>query len=303
MGVVKKMEGELMDSILKENEMGKLYLCATPIGNLEDITLRVLKVLKEVDLIAAEDTRNTRKLLNHYGINTPLVSYHEHNKKEMGEKLVDFLKQGKSVALVSDAGTPGISDPGAGLVNEVIKDGIPVDILPGPSACISALAVSGLSTRRFVFEGFLPRHKKDREAFLEGIKRDERTIVIYEAPHRLLDCLRSIFKVMGDRDVAVVRELTKLFQEVFRGKISEAIEKFERERPRGEFTLVISGAEDGREEGLKDWEGLAVEEHLLLYMKAGKSKKEAIKLVARDRGIAKREVYDVSVELPCSEKD
>lgn len=278
-------------------EKGILYLCATPIGNLEDITLRALRVLKEVDLIAAEDTRNTIKLLNYYDIKTPLTSYHEHNKIEKGEKLIELLKSGKNIAVVSDAGTPGISDPGTDLVKKAISNNIKADIIPGPAACISALTISGLSTDKFVFEGFLPRSKKEKEVLLKKLKEETRTIILYEAPHRLVTSLRTILKILGNREIAVVRELTKMYQEVFRGNVKEAIEKFNTEKPRGEFTLVIVGYEEVENSDIHKWEGLSVEEHILMYMKSGKSKKEAVKLTAKDRDIPKNEVYKSSITI------
>ncbi|HHU69767.1 MAG TPA: 16S rRNA (cytidine(1402)-2'-O)-methyltransferase [Thermoanaerobacterales bacterium] len=278
-------------------DKGILYLCATPIGNLEDITLRALRVLKEVDLIAAEDTRNTIKLLNYYDIKTPITSYHEHNKIEKGDKLIELLKSGKDIAVVSDAGTPGISDPGTDLVKKAVSENINVDIIPGASACISALTVSGLSTDRFVFEGFLPKNKKEKEVLLEKLRRETRTIILYEAPHRLAASLRTILKILGNREIAVVRELTKMYQEVFRGNMKEAIEKFNTDKPRGEFTLVIAGNEEVENNDANKWEGLSVEEHILMYMKSGKSKKEAVKLTARDRGIPKNKVYKSSITI------
>lgn len=293
-----ELDSKITNSKIEKGEKrGILYLCATPIGNLEDITLRAKRMMSEVDLIAAEDTRKTIKLLNHFNINTQLTSYHEHNKREKGERLIKLLKEGKNILLVSDAGTPGISDPGTDLVKSAIKENIYIDIIPGATACISALAISGLSTERFTFEGFLPRDKKGKKAFLENIKNVDRTIVIYEAPHRLFKTLEMMLDILGNRKIAVARELTKLYQEIFRGDIVGAINKFKEDRPRGEFTLVIEGY-DGKKEKVEDkWEGISVKEHILMYMKSGKSKRDAVKLVAIDRNLPRNQVYKSSIEI------
>lgn len=272
---------------------GKLYLCATPIGNLEDITLRVLTTLKEVDLIAAEDTRHSIKLLNHFQIKTPMTSYHEYNKVEKARMLVEKMKEGLNVALVTDAGTPGISDPGEELVRQCHAAGIAVTSLPGPAACITALTVSGLGTRRFCFEAFLPADKKERFRILEELKRETRTIIIYEAPHHLVKTLKELKEALGDRKISICRELTKRYEEVFPTTISEALERFLPEEPKGEFVLVLEGrtAEEMRREEQQEWESIPIEEHMEHYMAAGMDKKQAMKEVARDRGISKRDVY------------
>lgn len=272
---------------------GKLYLCATPIGNLEDITLRVLTTLKEVDLIAAEDTRHSIKLLNHFQIKTPMTSYHEYNKVEKARMLVEKMKEGLNVALVTDAGTPGISDPGEELVRQCHAAGIAVTSLPGPAACITALTVSGLGTRRFCFEAFLPADKKERFRILEELKRETRTIIIYEAPHHLVKTLKELKEALGDRKISICRELTKRYEEVFPTTISEALERFLPEEPKGEFVFVLEGrtAEEMRREEQQEWESIPIEEHMERYMASGMDKKQAMKEVARDRGISKRDVY------------
>lgn len=272
---------------------GKLYLCATPIGNLEDITLRVLRVLREADLIAAEDTRNSIRLLNHFGIKTPLTSYHEYNKIEKAYELAEKMRAGKNVALITDAGTPGISDPGEDLVRICYEQGIEVTALPGAAACVTALALSGLPTRRFSFEAFLPKDKKERTAVLEEMKNDTRTMIVYEAPHHLTATLRELKQALGDREITVCRELTKKFETVFRTTLSGAAARYETEQPRGEFAIVIAGksrAELVREQQ-QAWESLSLEEHMERYVSRGVPRKEAMKLVAKDRGVGKREIY------------
>lgn len=272
---------------------GKLYLCATPIGNLEDITLRVLTTLKDVDLIAAEDTRHSIKLLNHFQIKTPMTSYHEYNKVEKARMLVEKMKEGLNVALVTDAGTPGISDPGEELVRQCHAAGIAVTSLPGPAACITALTVSGLGTRRFCFEAFLPADKKERFRILEELKRETRTIIIYEAPHHLVKTLKELKEALGDRKISICRELTKRYEEVFPTTISGALERFLLEEPKGEFVFVLEGrtAEEMKQEEQQEWENIPIEEHMERYMAAGMDKKQAMKELARDRGISKRDVY------------
>lgn len=272
---------------------GKLYLCATPIGNLEDITLRVLTTLKDVDLIAAEDTRHSIKLLNHFQIKTPMTSYHEYNKVEKARMLVEKMKEGLNVALVTDAGTPGISDPGEELVRQCHAAEIAVTSLPGPAACITALTVSGLGTRRFCFEAFLPADKKERFRILEELKRETRTIIIYEAPHHLVKTLKELKEALGDRKISICRELTKRYEEVFPTTISGALERFLLEEPKGEFVFVLEGrtAEEMKREEQQEWENIPIEEHMERYMAAGMDKKQAMKEVARDRGISKRDVY------------
>ncbi len=272
---------------------GQLYLCATPIGNLEDITLRVLRILKEADLIAAEDTRNTIKLLNHFEIKTPMTSYHEHNKVEKARDLVEQMEAGKTVALVTDAGTPAISDPGEELVRQCYEAGIPLTSLPGPAACITALTVSGLSARRFCFEAFLPSDKRERKEILKELKSETRTIIIYEAPHRLVRTLRELSEVLGDRRISLCKELTKAFEQVFQTTILAAVSRFDEEAPRGEQVLVIEGKsrKELKAEAEEGWAGLSLEEHMEYYLAQGMEKKEAMRMVARDRGISKREVY------------
>ncbi len=272
---------------------GKLYLCATPIGNLEDITLRVLRTLEEVDLIAAEDTRNSIKLLNHFEIKTPMTSYHEYNKIEKAYQLVDKMKSGLNVALITDAGTPGISDPGEDLVRICYESGIEVTSLPGAAACITALTLSGLPTRRFAFEAFLPREKKERQTILASLEKETRTIILYEAPHHLKKTLEELFAVLGDRPLTLCRELTKRYETAFQTTLSGAISYYQENEPKGEFVLVIQGKsqEELLQEEQATWETLSLEEHMAHYEKQNISRKDAMKLVAKDRGISKREVY------------
>ena len=272
---------------------GTLYICATPIGNLEDITLRVLRTLKEVDLIAAEDTRNTVRLLNHFDIHTPLTSYHEYNKIEKAWLLVSKMQEGTNVALVTDAGTPAISDPGEDLVRICWEQGIAVTSLPGAAACITALTLSGLSTRRFAFEAFLPREKKERAAVLSELPDETRTLIIYEAPHHLVGTLRELVNTLGDRRVTICRELTKKFETVFRTTLTEALVYYEANEPRGEFVLVIEGKSRAelQEEARKSWDALSIEEHMDRYLAQGMDRKEAMKQVAKDRGVSKRDIY------------
>ena len=272
---------------------GMLYLCATPIGNLEDITYRVLRILKEADLIAAEDTRNSIKLLNHFEIKTPMTSYHEYNKYEKGRYLIEQMQEGKNIALITDAGTPGISDPGEELVAMCYEAGIPVTSLPGPAACITALTISGLPTRRFAFEAFLPSDKKERAVILEELKRETRTIILYEAPHRLVKTLEELSENLGDRKIALCRELTKKHETVFRGSLLEAVSWYKDNPPKGECVMVLEGRsrEEMEQEARQQWENMPLEAHMEHYMSQGIDKKEAMKLVAKDRGISKRDVY------------
>lgn len=273
---------------------GILFLCATPIGNLEDMTFRVIRTLKEVDLIAAEDTRNSIKLLNHFDIRTPMTSYHEYNKLEKGKKLVDKLLEGQNIALITDAGTPGISDPGEELVKMCYEDGIKVTSLPGAAACITALTLSGLSTRRFVFEAFLPTDKKERAWVLEELEREFRTIILYEAPHRLLKTLKLLLERLGNRRVTVCRELTKRYETAFATTLETAIYYYEQNEPKGECVLIVEGKnrEEAVREEQKQWEEMSIEKHMNFYVSQGVDKKEAMKKVARDRGIPKREIYN-----------
>ena len=272
---------------------GKLYLCATPIGNLEDMTYRVIRTLREVDLIAAEDTRNSIKLLNHFEIKTPMTSYHEYNKIEKGRKLVEKLQEGVNIALITDAGTPGISDPGEELVKMCYEAGIEVTSLPGAAACITALTLSGLSTRRFCFEAFLPTDKKEKQAVLKELVDETRTIIMYEAPHRLVKTLEELLETLGDRRVTVCRELTKKHETAFATTFAKALAYYEENEPKGECVLVIEGRsrEELRQEEVSKWEEMSIEEHMEYYLSQGIDKKEAMKLVAKDRGISKRDVY------------
>lgn len=282
---------------------GKLYLCATPIGNLEDITLRVLRTLQEVDLIAAEDTRNSIRLLNHFNIKTPMTSYHEYNKIEKAYQLVEKMRQGQNVALITDAGTPGISDPGEDFVRICQESGISVTSLPGPAACITALTISGLPTRRFAFEAFLPRDKKERAAILDFLRQETRTIILYEAPHHLVKTLEELYETLGNRAITLCRELTKKYETVFSTSISGAISYYREQEPRGEFVLVIQGKSQQQilREQQQSWETIPLEEHMQQYERQGISRKEAMKLVAKDRGISKRDVYGMLLEQKESE--
>ena len=280
---------------------GKLYLCATPIGNLEDITFRVLRTLKEVDLIAAEDTRHSIKLLNHFGIKTPMTSYHEYNKVDKARYLVEQLKDGVNIALITDAGTPGISDPGEELVRQCYEAGLEVTSLPGPAACITALTMSGLSTRRFCFEAFLPSEKgdkKERARILEELKRETRTIIVYEAPHHLVKTLKDLYQALGNRRITVCRELTKKHETAFRTTFEQALSAYEAEEPRGECVIVIEGisVRELEEEKIRSWEEMSLEDHLEYYMKGGMDKKEAMKAVAKDRGVSRREIYQQTLK-------
>lgn len=273
---------------------GTLYLCATPIGNLEDMTFRVIRILKEVDLIAAEDTRNSIKLLNHFEIRTPMTSYHEYNKIEKGRKLVEKLQEGKDVALITDAGTPGISDPGEELVRMCKEAGIAVTSLPGACACITALTMSGMSTRRFAFEAFLPQDKKERRRILDEVCTETRTMIFYEAPHRLVRTLRELKNTLGShRRITVCRELTKKYETVYSDSLGGAVRYYEEVPPKGECVLVLEGKsqEEVEEEQKKGWMPLSVEEHLQIYLNQGMDKKEAMKRTAKDRGVSKRDIY------------
>ena len=272
---------------------GTLYLCATPIGNLEDITFRALRTLKEVDLIAAEDTRNSIKLLNHFEIKTPMTSYHEFNKIDKAYQLVEKLKEGKNIALITDAGTPGISDPGEDIVRICYEQGVPVTSLPGAAACITALTMSGRPTRRFAFEAFLPKDKKERAAVLEELKDETRTIILYEAPHHLIRTVTELMNALGDRKLTLCRELTKKHEEKLQTTFSGVLDLYKEQEPRGEYVMVICGR--SREELVKEqqqsWEAMSIEEHMAHYESQGISHKEAMKLVAKDRGVSKRDIY------------
>lgn len=283
---------------------GMLYICATPIGNLEDITLRTLRILREVDLIAAEDTRNSIKLLNHFEIKTPMTSYHEFNKYDKAEQLVEKMLNGINVALITDAGTPAISDPGEELVRQCLDAGVEVTSLPGPSAMVTALTISGQKTRRFCFEAFLPYDKKERAAILEELKRETRTIIIYEAPHKLKKTLKDLYETLGDRSISLCRELTKKYEENYRTTLAGAIAFYEEAEPRGEFVLVIEGADRDvlRAEDMQDLLALSIPEHVEMYMNQGMDKKEAMKAAAKDRGVGKRDIYQALLEddVSCS---
>ncbi len=276
------------------NDKGTLYLVATPIGNLEDITLRAIRILKEVDLIAAEDTRQTLKLLNHFDIKKPLVSYYEHNKIEKGNYLIEQLLEGKNIALVSDAGTPGISDPGEDLVRLAAANDIGITSAPGPVAAITGLVLSGLPTGRFVFEGFLPMNKRARKERILSLKSETRTIIFYEAPHKLLYTLKDLYELLGDRSLVLARELTKKFEQVIRCTVKEAIEMYGNSSPRGEYVVILEGIREADfiEEEREKWTHIGIKEHVELYISKGMDKKEAIKKAAEDRGLSKREVYN-----------
>lgn len=275
---------------------GIIYLVATPIGNLKDITMRALEILKSVDIVAAEDTRNTIHLLNYYGIKASMTSYHEYNKIEKAQALVEQALAGKNIALVTDAGMPAVSDPGEDLVRIAYENGVKVSVIPGASASVSALALSGLPTRRFAFEAFLPVDKKEREMVLEQMKRETRTMILYEAPHRLVKTLRLLMQVLGEeRKISIVRELTKLHEEVLQFRLGEAVKAYEEDglQPRGEYVLVIEGISNAEyiKEEQREWESLSIAEHVTFYEKKGMDHKEAMRMAARDRGVSKREIY------------
>lgn len=273
---------------------GMLYLCATPIGNLQDMTPRVIDTLKQVDMIAAEDTRNSRKLLAAFDIHTPMTSYHEYNKVEKAEQLILRMQEGKDVALITDAGTPAISDPGEVLVRMCQEAGIAVTSLPGPAACITALTLSGLSTRRFCFEGFLPADKKERKEVLKELQEETRTMILYEAPHRLVKTLTELLAALGNRKITLCRELTKKFETVLPTTLEAALQKYEEEEPRGEYVLVLAGKsrEEKKQEAIAVWENMELKEHMALYEEQGMDSKTAMKQVAKDRGVGKREIYE-----------
>ena len=275
---------------------GIIYLVATPIGNLKDITMRALEILKSVDIVAAEDTRNTIHLLNYYGIKASMTSYHEYNKIEKAQVLVEQALAGKNIALVTDAGMPAVSDPGEDLVRIAYENGVKVSVIPGASASVSALALSGLPTRRFAFEAFLPVDKKEREMVLEQMKRETRTMILYEAPHRLVKTLRLLMQVLGEeRKISIVRELTKLHEEVLPFRLGEAVKAYKEDglQPRGEYVLVIEGISNAEyiKEEQREWESLSIAEHVTFYEKKGMDHKEAMRMAARDRGVSKREIY------------
>lgn len=277
---------------------GVLYLCATPIGNLEDMTYRAVRILSEVDLIAAEDTRNSVKLLNHFDIHTPMTSYHHNNRYDKAEYLISVLNEGKSIALISDAGMPGISDPGEELVKKCIENGITVSPIPGATAGLSALICSGFSTREFCFEGFLPSEKKEQRELLESLKNETRTMIFYEAPHRLVKTLTLFSEYFGDREMALCKELTKRHETFLYMTLSEAIAYYEANEPKGEFVLVLKGMDKQalKEQSQAEFLEMSLEEHMQLYLDKGIDRKEAMKLVAKDRGVTKRDIYKLLIE-------
>ena len=280
------------------NSKGTLYLCATPIGNLEDMTFRAVRILKEVDVIAAEDTRNSVKLLNHFDIHTPMTSYHEFNKIDKGQYLVKRLLEGENIALITDAGMPGISDPGEELVRMCRDAGVPVTAVPGACACVTALVISGRPTRRFCFEAFLPTDKKERRAVLEELKTETRTSIIYEAPHRLVKTLQELLNEIGDRNITVCKELTKKHETGFETTLKEAVPYYEQNEPRGEYVLVLEGcSRQQMEQKAQDaWKEMSLGDHMKLYEEQGMNRKDAMKQVAKDRGVGKREIYQALLE-------
>jgi 16S rRNA (cytidine1402-2'-O)-methyltransferase len=277
--------------------MGKLYLCGTPIGNLEDMTLRAIRILREVDLIAAEDTRQTIKLLNHYGIKKPMISYHEHNRYERGIEIVKKIKSGQNVAVVTDAGMPGISDPGEDIAKLCIDEGIDIEVIPGPTASITALVLSGLPTSKFVFEGFLSREGKERKKQMEYLNYETKTVIIYESPYRVKGTLLDLYENLGNRKIAICRELTKKFEEIIRTDLENSINLYEDNEPKGEFVIILEGKDEAEieEEKIKEWDKLSVNDHIDMYLEKGLTKKEAMKMVAKDRGISKRDVYKYTI--------
>lgn len=282
-----------------ENDIGKLFLVPTPIGNLKDITLRAIEVLNEVDLIAAEDTRHTLKLLNHFKIKKSLFSYHQHNEHEKSLEIIRLLLNGKNIAIVTDAGTPGISDPGSILVQKCILEGIEFEVLPGASAVITALVHSGLDTTKFIFRGFLPREEKNRIKIIEDLKNRGETLIFYEAPHRLLSTLKFLLINLGNRRISICRELTKLHEEILRKSLEEAVSFYETNPIRGEYVLVVEGKseEEIEKEAISKWETMSIQDHILLYINEGYTKKEAIKKVSIDRKMPKSEIYNYSLEI------
>lgn len=279
--------------------MGKIYLVPTPIGNLGDITLRALEVLKSVDLIAAEDTRQSLKLLNHFNIKKSLISYHKHNEQGKSEELIDRVRNGENIAVISDAGTPGISDPGSIVLKKSIENGIDVEVLPGATAFTTAIIYSGLDTSAFIFRGFLPRENKEKKEFVESLKDRRETIIFYESPYRVIDTLTFLKENFGNRNVAVCRELTKLHEEIYRGSLEEAICYFNNNIPKGEFVLVLQGKslEEIRNENVAKWEDMSIKDHIIYFINQGMSKKDAIKQVSKDRELPKSEVYKHSIEI------
>lgn len=278
---------------------GKLYLVPTPIGNLRDITLRALEVLNSVEVIACEDTRQSLKLLNHFNIKKSLLSYHQHNEQGRSENIIDRLKEGKDIAIITDAGTPGISDPGSVIVQKCIEEGIAFEVLPGATAITTALVYSGLDTTKFLFRGFMPRENKDRRPIIEELRARTETLIFYEAPHRLLDTLEFLEENLGNRKIAICRELTKLHEEIIRLSLEEAIRYYRDNSPRGEYVLVVEGKRESEieQEERAKWESLSIEEHIKKYIDEGLSKKDALKQVSKDRNLPKSEVYKYSFDL------
>ena len=279
---------------------GKLYLVPTPIGNLKDITLRALEVLQSVDLIAAEDTRQSLKLLNHFNIKKTLISYHQHNEQGKSENIIDQIKEGKNIALISDAGTPGISDPGSVIVLKCIEQNIGFEVLPGATAITTALVYSGIDTTKFIFRGFLPRENKDRRPIINDLVDRSETLIFYEAPHRLLNTLEFLYENIGNRKISMCRELTKIYEEIIRLPLIDSIEYYKVNSPRGEYVLVIEGKSKeaiDKDEKAK-WDTLTIEEHIEKYMKEGIDKKDAMKKVAKDRSMSKSEIYKYSLNIP-----
>jgi 16S rRNA (cytidine1402-2'-O)-methyltransferase len=278
---------------------GKLYLVPTPIGNLKDITLRALEVLQSVDIIAAEDTRQSLKLLNHFNIKKTLISYHQHNEQGKSGNLIDQIKEGKNIAIISDAGTPGISDPGSVIVQKCIEQNIKFEVLPGATAITTALVYSGLDTTKFIFRGFLPRENKERKPIIDDLLNRSETLIFYEAPHRLLSTLEFLYENIGNRKISMCRELTKMYEEIIRLTLKQAIEYYKEKAPRGEYVLVVEGKskEDIDKDEKAKWDTLTIEEHIEKYMNEGTDKKDAMKKVAKDRGIAKSEIYRHSLNI------
>lgn len=278
---------------------GKLYLVPTPIGNLKDITLRALEVLKMVDVVACEDTRQSLKLLNHFNIKKTLISYHKHNENGKSEDIIEMLKEDKNIAIISDAGTPGISDPGEVIVKKCIEENIDFEVLTGATAITTALVYSGLDTTKFIFRGFLPRENKDRKPIIDDLVNRTETLIFYEAPHRILNTLEFLYENLGDRKVAICRELTKMYEDIIRMTLGEAIKYYKENSPRGEYVLVLEGKslEELQEEERSKWNNLSVEEHIKTYIEEGFSKKDAIKKVAKDREMPKSEVYKYSINI------
>ncbi len=288
-----------MSSAQQDNLTGRLYVCATPIGNLSDMSPRAVEVLNEADLIAAEDTRNTRHLLTHFDIRTPLTSYHHFNRIEKAQELIGKMHEGFKIALVTDAGTPAISDPGQELVDLCHEEGIPVEAIPGPAACITALSVSGLDSRRFIFEGFLPQETKEKRALLKEIADETKTMIFYEAPHRLVATLETLAGVLGgDRKACLCHELTKKHESIERGTLTQICALYNDQAPKGEFVLIVAGKpqEEIEAEKLRKWEEIPIAEHVALYEKEGLDRKEAMKRAAKDRRVSKRDIYRALLE-------